>query len=520
MENIQIEKSELKGVDINQIETNRPDIKISIEKIDNEYKPLSPNHFPKSPRLVEVPKTGIELLENRSRKKENSMDINLGGFNSSEDIYDMPIEDFTNIREKIEVNKPSLFDFIQKKESKDSKSKDKNPFFFSDNSKPLKNFTNTKEYNRPNLGKETLQDLSFENYDISMDKSLGNDLKFSMEDIDKTLGAATDPFDININEPTKPDDINNEEKEKKEGIDDLENMNIDDLLSECATLKEKHGINTPSHFNRKTPPDEVRAFIRRERKKREKVNAEKLGAKILLTTVTALEFLNNKFDPFDLKLDGWSESIHENIDDYGEVFGELYEKYKTSTKVPPEVKLIMMIGGSAAMVHLTNTMFKSSIPGMEDMLKQNPDMMRQFAQAAQTQMGQGPAKPPSQQPFDNPTMNKNPMGMNNMSAPPPPVQTRTDNKGPSLNIPPPMRQNNETNQVPSGPMRPIAPSMPISTGLPAMPKREMRGPSGLGVDDILKEITLTNPTTGKKSPSGSVVSKGNNQRRTINLNLN
>jgi len=519
MENIQIEKSELKGIDINQIETNRPDIKISIEKIDNEYKPLSPIQFPKSPRLVEVPKSGIELLENRSRKKENSMDINLGGFNSSEEIYDMPMEDFTNIREKIENNKPSLFDFIQKKESKDSKSKDKKPNLFGDS--PLKNFISNKEPIRPNLGKETLQDLSFENYDISMDKSLGNDMKFSMEDIDKTLGGTTDPFDIQIpiNDQFKTEDNKQEENPKKEGVDDLENMNIDDLLSECATLKEKHGINTPSHFNRKTPPEEVKAFIRRERKKREKVNAEKLGAKILLTTVTALEFLNNKFDPFDLKLDGWSESIHENIDDYGEVFGELYEKYKTSTKVPPEVKLIMMIGGSAAMVHLTNTMFKSSIPGMEDMLKQNPDMMRQFAQAAQTQMGQGPAKPPTQQ-FDNSPLNKNISGINPMSAPPPPVQTRTEQKGPSLNMPPPMRQNIETNQVPAGPMRPIAPVAPTSTGLPSMPKREMRGPSGLGVDDILKEITLTNPTTGKKSPSGSVVSKGNNQRRTINLNLN
>lgn len=521
MENIQIEKSELKGVDINQIESNRSDIKISIQKIENEYKPLSPSNLPRSPKLVEVPKTGIELLENRNRKKDNSLDMSLGAFNSSEEIYDMPMEDFTNIREKIEGNRPSLFDFIQKKESKDSKSKDKKPNLFSDSPKPLRNFMSNREPNRPNLGKETLQDLSFENYDISMDKSLGNDLKFSMEDIDKTLGGTSDPFDLPLpqNEPIKQDEFKQDENEKKEGVDDLENMNVDDLLSECGTLKEKHGINTPSHFNRKTPPEEIRAFIRRERKKREKVNAEKLGAKILLTTVTALEFLNNKFDPFDLKLDGWSESIHENIDDYGEVFGELYEKYKTSTKVPPEVKLIMMIGGSAAMVHLTNTMFKTSIPGMEDMLKQNPDMMRQFAQAAQTQMGPGPAKPPPQ-PFDNSPINKNTSGINNMSAPPPPVQTRTDQKGPSLNVPPPMRQNNETNQVPSGPLRPIAPSIPTSTGLPAMPKREMRGPSGLGVDDILKEITLTNTNPGKKSPSGSVVSKGNNQRRTINLNLN
>ena len=55
-----------------------------------------------------------------------------------------------------------------------------------------------------------------------------------------------------------------------------------------------------------------------------------------------------------------------------------------------------------------------------------------------------------------------------------------------------------------------------------MPRREMKGPSGLGVDAILKEIQIggAKPTSpAKKSPSGSLVSKGNNQRRTINLNL-
>ena len=34
------------------------------------------------------------------------------------------------------------------------------------------------------------------------------------------------------------------------------------------------------------------------------------------------------------------------------------------------------------MFHLTNTMFKSSIPGMDDVLQQNPELMKQFAEAA------------------------------------------------------------------------------------------------------------------------------------------
>jgi hypothetical protein len=145
--------------------------------------------------------------------------------------------------------------------------------------------------------------MSFPSLDFSVDQNLGNEMNFSLDDMNKNLGNGPDPFDIanlNLNsEQPKPSETQEQApptNEKTDNVDDLEKMNIDELLSECQTLKEKHGINTPQHFNRKTPPDEVRCFIRRERKKREKVNAEKLGAKILLTTVTALEFLNNKFD--------------------------------------------------------------------------------------------------------------------------------------------------------------------------------------------------------------------------------
>ena len=36
--------------------------------------------------------------------------------------------------------------------------------------------------------------------------------------------------------------------------------------------------------------------------------------------VSGLEFLNNRFDPFDVKLDGWSEQINENLEEYDEIF--------------------------------------------------------------------------------------------------------------------------------------------------------------------------------------------------------
>ena len=47
-----------------------------------------------------------------------------------------------------------------------------------------------------------------------------------------------------------------------------------------------------------------------------------------------------------------------------------------------------MIGGSGFMFHLTNTMFKSSLPGMNDIMQQNPDLMKQFASVAASSMKQ------------------------------------------------------------------------------------------------------------------------------------
>ena len=107
---------------------------------------------------------------------------------------------------------------------------------------------------------------------------------------------------------------------------------------------------------------------------------------MLLACITGLEFLNNKFDPFDLKLDGWSEQVNENIDEYDEIFAELHEKYKSKAQMAPELKLLFQLGGSAIMLHMTNTMFKSALPGMDDIMRQNPELMQQFTQAAVNSM--------------------------------------------------------------------------------------------------------------------------------------
>ena len=102
---------------------------------------------------------------------------------------------------------------------------------------------------------------------------------------------------------------------------------------------------------------------------REKKNSIKFQQKLLMTAITGIEFLNNKFDPFDLKLDGWSEQINENIDDYDEIFAELHEKYRSKAKMAPELKLLFQLGGSVLSNPNATNAISSGLGGLYSAIK-------------------------------------------------------------------------------------------------------------------------------------------------------
>ena len=150
---------------------------------------------------------------------------------------------------------------------------------------------------------------------------------------------------------------------------------------------EKKGVRLTKKYNIEHTLVEMKTEYEMIKNEKERQSSVKFQGKMLMAFVSAIEFLNSKFDPFDLKLDGWGEAVNENIDEYDDVFGELHQKYGSKAKMAPELKLLFMLGGSAAMLHMTNTMFKSSIPGMDDIMRQNPDLMHKFTEAAVNSMG-------------------------------------------------------------------------------------------------------------------------------------
>jgi len=161
-----------------------------------------------------------------------------------------------------------------------------------------------------------------------------------------------------------------------------------EYLRKLEDLERNKGVQLSKKYSMESDLDEMIGEYEMIMDEKEKSNSIKFQGKILMAVITGMEFLNNKFDPFDLKLDGWAESVNENIGDYDEIFAELHEKYRSKAKMAPELKLLFQLGGGAIMLHMTNTMFKSSLPGMDDIMRQNPELMQQFTQAAVNSMSQ------------------------------------------------------------------------------------------------------------------------------------
>lgn len=184
----------------------------------------------------------------------------------------------------------------------------------------------------------------------------------------------------------------------------------------------------------------------------------------LMGVATGAEFLNSKFNPFDWELDGWSESVHENIEDFDEVFEELYDKYKGRGNMPPEAKLMMSLVGSGFMFHMSNSFFRSKMNNVDpsDIFKNNPQLAKQFAAAAAQQAGPG---------FGN--FMGAAMGQPNASPQQPAYASQ-------------QAQPAYASQQPTGAFfqAPQTPQHVAAQPAPNTQRREMRGPSG--VEDILK----------------------------------
>ena len=291
----------------------------------------------------------------------------------------------------------------------------------------------------------------------------------------------------------RDDRDNRDDRDYREYEEQPKEPSIEDLLKEKQDLLmqfdrlQKRGIKLSREYTLASNIDEMRFEYNRIKTCKEIDNSVMFSRKMIMAFVTCLEFLNNRFDPFEINLDGWSESVHENVGDYDDIFEELYEKYKSKANVAPEIKLMLMLGGSAFMFHLTSNIFKSSMPQFENVIKKNPNMVPMPGQN-----------------------NNNGLDLGKM-------MNMMGNFG---NLMGNINPNNEMPSMPTMPSQNNMPStkninIPVANKSPSLRKseKELSGPDPQGLDTLLK--SLGSDSAASETAGGS--KKRKNRGRGLNL---
>ena len=146
-----------------------------------------------------------------------------------------------------------------------------------------------------------------------------------------------------------------------------------ELLRKLSEIKQK-GFSLTKDYDFNSSIEEMEYEYELLKSFVDKRNGTKIYKSILLNGVSIIEFLNEKYDPFDFHLEGWSEHMSVEADSYDEVLEELYEKYKGTGKgMPPEIKLILLLVASGGAYHFSKS--QSTIPGLEAALSKNPELI-------------------------------------------------------------------------------------------------------------------------------------------------
>ena len=159
------------------------------------------------------------------------------------------------------------------------------------------------------------------------------------------------------------------------------------MLKNLEQWHEKGLIKSMSRLTMDSSFEEIEDEYEGALEDKRKRDSVKIQQNWMITMVNTIEYGNSMFDPFGISLDGWGESISEDIDSYGEVFEQLHEKYKGG-KMSPELSLLLRLGFSASVIHFSNKALSTAAPGFNDVIKQSPELMRMFTNATVDSMKQ------------------------------------------------------------------------------------------------------------------------------------
>ena len=244
---------------------------------------------------------GIELLMNDKMKESSGSkkmnDIDITDLNSLE----AELNNLSDVDNNIDTNSSNKFE-------------PRSSLFNKTEDKPFVRFTDSPNTTSSNIGKDTADGAS-----------------------EKTW----DGFNKFNNVPINPDTSSAQAQPQ---------MSKEELLREKFKFLRKlealetKGVNLTKKYTMESPLAEMQGEYEMIMEEKHRLNSVKFSGNMMMACVNGIEFLNNRFDPFDVKLDGWSDQVNENLGDYDDVFAELYDKYKSKASMAPELKLVFQLG--------------------------------------------------------------------------------------------------------------------------------------------------------------------------------
>jgi len=252
------------------------------------------------------------------------------------------------------------------------------------------------------------------------------------------------------------------------------------MLKHLDEWHERGIIKNMSKLTMESNYDEIEDEYEGALDDKHKRDSVKIQQNWLITMVNTIEYGNSMFDPFGVSLDGWGESIGEDIDSYNEIFEELHTKYKGG-KMSPELSLLLRLGFSASVVHFSNKALSTAAPGFNDVIRQSPELMRMFTDATVSSMKE---KAPGMS-FASELLQQNRPGTNH----PPPVSVKTRDQAPPQR---PGMTFTSNDNIGSTMFRETGVSVDSRSSVNSQPRPEMSGPSNANINDILSGLKTKN----------------------------
>ena len=294
----------------------------------------------------------------------------MSNLNNNGNSSQYPMTD-TNMFVNLLANSDKLQSESKRYEYNNNDHSEKNPELDDDHSKYVSE-RNISEHNTENDNYNT------KNNDIRYSESYNNNNNNNNNNTSHNNTQTQKIEATNTNNKTQ--NTNNQNEDENLTAEELMLRKLDMLrkLSELAQA----GVKLSQNYNMNSDYKMMKYEYELHKGIRAKQNGINWMSSMSLNLIYGVEMLNDRYNPFDIKLKGWSEQMNADVNNYYDVFGELYEKYNQPGKnMAPELKLLLMVSGSALKFHLTNTMM-GSLPTLNTQLDEDPLLAEQLRQKA------------------------------------------------------------------------------------------------------------------------------------------